>query len=96
MEQYIPQGCHYRLNLPTGIDGSTQCDLEVARIRAVALIDLAFNCHVILVVLLSVMSFALVAKLQGNRRVGYNVLKLENDPESVQMKPLSKLHDDRP
>lgn len=95
VEEYIPQGCHYRLDLPTGIDGSTICDVEVARVRAVALMDLAFNCHVICVVLFSVLAFALVAKLSGSKRVGYDSLILESDPESVQMKPLPKLHFDR-
>jgi len=73
VEDYIPEGCHYRLDLPTGIDGSTQCDVEVSRIRAVALMNLAFNFHVILVLLVSVLVFAVVAKLHGPRR-GYDAI----------------------
>jgi hypothetical protein len=92
VEQFIPQGCHYRLDLPTGIDGPTLCEVEQARIRAVALINLAFNCHVIAVVVLSVLLFALVAKLQGHRRGGYDPLVVETDPEGLQMKPLPKLN----
>lgn len=95
VEEYIPQGCHYRLDLPTGIDGSTICDVDVVRVRAVALMDLAFNCHVICVAGFSVFAFALVAKLSGSKCGGYDPLVLDSDPESVQMKPLPKLHFDR-
>lgn len=73
VENYIPEGCHYQLDLPTGIDGSTQCDVEISHIRAVALMNLAFNFHVILVLLVSVLVFAVVAKLHGPRR-GYDAI----------------------
>lgn len=90
VEDYIPEGCHYRLDLPTGIDGSTVCDVEVSRIRAVALMNLAFNFHVIMVVCFSVLVFALVAKVFGVRRVGpgYDPISRDPDADSVQMKPL--------
>lgn len=95
VEDYIPQGCHYRLDLPTGIDGSTVCDVEVSRIRAVALMNLAFNFHVIMVVCFSVLMFALVAKVHGPRRAGpaYEPITVSRDAISdadisVQMKPL--------
>lgn len=65
VEEFIPEGCHYRLGLPTGTDGSTLCEVEVSRIRAVALVNLAFNFHVIMVVFFSVLVFAIVAKLHG-------------------------------
>ncbi|XP_024372440.1 uncharacterized protein [Physcomitrium patens] len=92
VENYIPQGCHYRLDLPTGIDGSTVCDLEVTRIRAVALMNLAFNFHVIMVVFFAVCVFALVAKVHGTRR-GYDPLSRDMD---VEIKPVPKPHSDRP
>lgn len=91
VEDYIPQGCHYRLDLPTGIDGSTVCDVEVSRIRAVALMNLAFNFHVIMVLCFSVIMFALVAKVNGLRRGGpaYDPISRDTlEVDSVQMKPL--------
>ncbi|KAG0581405.1 hypothetical protein M758_4G267900 [Ceratodon purpureus] len=94
VEKFIPEGCHYRLDLPTGIDGSTQCDIEVSRVRAVALVNLAFNFHVIMVVLFSVLVFAAVAKVYGTRR-GYDSLSRDiTDGEGV--KPVPKLHIERP
>lgn len=94
VEGFIPEGCHYRLDLPSRIDGSTQCDVEVSRIRAVALVNLAFNFHVIMVVFFSVLTFAIVAKLPGTRR-GYDSLSRDIvDGEGV--KPVPKPLFDRP
>lgn len=91
VEKFIPEGCHRLLDLPGGVNGSTQCDLEDARLRAMELMGFALNCHVVLVVLFSVLTLGLVARLQGYRRGGYDPLNYEQDPDVVQMKPMSKL-----
>lgn len=73
-ESYIPQGCRY---VPGSMGGpgdftrysSTQCDIKQgANMRAVALMNFAFNCHVIAVVVFSVFSFGIVAKAKGHCR----------------------------
>lgn len=77
VEGFIPEGCHYR-------GGATQCDVEVSRVRAVALVNLAFNFHVIAVVLLSVVVFAVVAKVQGSApRRGYDVIRVADGDHAV-------------
>lgn len=70
-ENYIPLGCSYdagSMSRPgSSTLASTKCS-EDANTRASALMSFAFNCHVIVVVFLSVLTFAIIAKFKGHRR----------------------------
>ncbi|KAL2649885.1 hypothetical protein R1flu_018013 [Riccia fluitans] len=97
VEDFIPEGCHRLQDLPVGVNGSTQCDLEEAKLRARGLMAFAFNCHVTLVVLFGVFALGMVARLQGYRRGGYDPVSIDFDGDNhLQMKPLgNKLSFDR-
>ncbi|KAJ7551866.1 hypothetical protein O6H91_06G033000 [Diphasiastrum complanatum] len=91
IEIFIPDGCHRLLDLPGGIDGSTRCDLEEAKTRALSLMDLAFIFHVTIAVVFSLAIFGLVARFQGYRRTGgYEPLSLDSDLNHVQLMPMPK------
>ncbi|OAE35159.1 hypothetical protein AXG93_4461s1380 [Marchantia polymorpha subsp. ruderalis] len=95
VENFIPEGCHRLLDLPGGVNGSTQCDLDEAKLRARGLMGFAFNCHVTLVVLFGVLALGMVARLQGYRRGGYDPISLDMDNDHMQLKPLGKLSFDK-
>ncbi|XP_028125169.1 uncharacterized protein LOC114322107 [Camellia sinensis] len=42
---FIPEGCHKLLDVVRGVDGSTKCDLDDSKLRAVAILDLMFVLH---------------------------------------------------
>ncbi|KAF5197859.1 plant viral-response family protein [Thalictrum thalictroides] len=70
VEAFIPEGCHRLLDVVKGVEGSTKCDLEDSRLRAVAILDLVFVIHVMFVVIIVMVTYAMVAKSVGIRRVG--------------------------
>ncbi|GAB2284031.1 hypothetical protein Dimus_018513 [Dionaea muscipula] len=91
VEAFIPEGCHRLLDVVSGVEGSTKCELEESRLRAVALLDLAFVVHVVFVMLLLFLLYAAVAKSVGvSRRFGtYEPLPTNADTNHVQLKTLS-------
>lgn len=104
VEGFIPLGCRSmqedltrRVSAGYGTRlSSTLCDIQEARIRAIDLMNLAFNCHIIVVVLFSMMALVIIAKVQGYRRInnssGYDMtLTSDVDSESKQLKSLSNM-----
>lgn len=90
VEAFIPEGCHRLLDVVSGVEGSTKCDLDESRLRAVAILDLMFVLHVTFVVLIVIVTFAVVAKTNGVRRLGsYEALPTSTDSNHIQMKALS-------
>ncbi|XP_027352507.1 uncharacterized protein LOC113863211 [Abrus precatorius] len=92
-DAFIPDGCHRLLDVSSGVEGSTQCDLDQSKFRAVAILDLALLLHVIFVFLVAILTYALVAKSVGVRRLGsYEALPTNSSPADhnhVQMKALT-------
>ena len=93
-ERFIPLGCSYKPGGTPGMNGaamfsSTKCDLQEMIVRAVALMNFAFNCHVIAVVFFSVFIFAVVAKVYGHRRVTYDPISSDFDSEAMQLKSMA-------
>lgn len=91
VEAFIPEGCHRLLDVVSGVEGSTKCDLDESKLRAVAILDLAFVVHVIVVVVLVFLVYFVVAKIVGvSRRFGsYEPLPNAADANHVQLKTLS-------
>ncbi|GLT81563.1 hypothetical protein SLE2022_000080 [Rubroshorea leprosula] len=96
VETFIPEGCHKMLDVVSGVESSTKCDLEESKLRAVAILDLAFLVHVMFVVIILVLTYALVAKSVGMRRLGaYEPLPTSTtasalgDSNHIQMKALT-------
>lgn len=96
VERFVPEGCHRLLEMR---DGSIRCELEESRIRAGAILDLAF---VICAMFVSVVAVAVYAVFSwggsgggGGRRFNggsYEALPTSNvtDLDHVQMKVMAK------
>lgn len=83
-DRFLPEGCH-RLT-----SGFTQCDVDASKLRAKALMDLAFMIHVMVVIFVFVLAYALISKGAGYKRNGgYDALETNGEPDHLQMKPLS-------
>ncbi|KAL1830963.1 hypothetical protein DCAR_0100917 [Daucus carota subsp. sativus] len=67
VDAFVPQGCHKLLDVVTGVEGSTRCDLDDSKFRAVAILDLMFLVHVFFVMIIVLLVYALVAKMLGVR-----------------------------
>ncbi|KAM1010774.1 hypothetical protein ACFX2C_046213 [Malus domestica] len=93
VEVFISEGCHRLLDMVNAIEGSTKCDLDESRFRAVAILDLVFLVHVMFVLLIVIVTYAVVAKSVGIRRLGsYEALPNaapSSDHNHIQMKALS-------
>lgn len=94
VEAFIPDGCHQLLDVVSGVEGSTMCDLEDSRVRAGALLDLMFVFHVMFVVVVVVVVYAAVATAVGARRLSsaYEPLPTSGgavDSNHVQMKAMA-------
>ncbi|XP_022739740.1 uncharacterized protein LOC111291889 [Durio zibethinus] len=91
VEAFIPEGCHKLLDVVSGVEGSTKCDLDESRLRAVAILDLVFVVHVMFVVIIVMLTYALVAKTIGMRRQGSYEALPTNAADSchIQMKALT-------
>ncbi|KAK9272568.1 hypothetical protein L1049_002942 [Liquidambar formosana] len=92
VEAFIPEGCHRLLDVVNGVEGSTKCDLEESKLRAVAILDLVFVVHVMFVVLIVLITYAAVARTVGIRRFGsYEALPTMSSGETnhIQMKALT-------
>ncbi|CAL5193049.1 unnamed protein product [Lathyrus oleraceus] len=94
-EAFIPEGCHRLLDVVNGVEGSTQCDLDESKFRALAILDLAFVVHVMLVMIIVLVAYAAVATTVGTvRRVGsYEALPTATssptESNHIQMKALA-------
>lgn len=92
VEAFIPEGCHKLLDVVSGVEGSTKCDLDESRLRAVAILDLAFVVHVMFVVVIVITAYAIVAKTVGMRKLGSSYEPLPTnaaDSNHIQMKALT-------
>ncbi|KAG6581147.1 hypothetical protein SDJN02_19748, partial [Cucurbita argyrosperma subsp. argyrosperma] len=93
VEAFIPEGCHRLLDVVNGVEGSTKCDLEESRLRAVAILDLAFLIHVMFVLLIVIVIYAVIARAAGVRRGGsYEALPaaaVGGENSHIQMKALT-------
>ncbi|KAL7190146.1 hypothetical protein ACSBR2_022426 [Camellia fascicularis] len=95
VDAFIPEGCHKLLDVVRGVDGSTKCDLDDSKLRAVAILDLMFVIHVVFVVLIVMLTYAVVAKTVGIRRFGsYEALPTvasaaAADSNHIQMKAMT-------
>ncbi|OMO85597.1 hypothetical protein CCACVL1_10086 [Corchorus capsularis] len=91
VDAFIPEGCHKLLDVVSGVEGSTKCDLDESKLRAVAILDLLFVVHVMFVVIIVMLTYALVAKTVGVRRLGsYEPLPTNAaDSNHIQMKALA-------
>ncbi|KAG5252126.1 protein CbbY [Salix suchowensis] len=57
VDAFIPDGCHKLLDVVSGVEGSTKCELEDSRLRAVAILDLVFVVHAMFVVLIVMVTY---------------------------------------
>ncbi|XP_062151738.1 uncharacterized protein LOC133860098 [Alnus glutinosa] len=96
VDAFIPEGCHRLLDVVSGVEGSTKCELEDSKLRAVAILDLVFLVHVMFVLLIVVVTYAAVAKTLGIRRSlgSYQALPTtaslaDNNNNHIQMKALT-------
>lgn len=67
VDVFVPEGCHKLLDVVSGVEGSTRCDLDDSKFRAVSILDLMFLVHVFFVMVIVLMVYALVAKTVGVR-----------------------------
>ncbi|XP_008797089.1 uncharacterized protein LOC103712363 [Phoenix dactylifera] len=102
VDAFIPDGCHCLLDVPAG--SATRCDVEDSRLRAAAILDLAFVLHAALVAAVAVLVYAVVSRASvavgglGRRFNGgsYEALPTSSstgavgDLDHVQMKQLAK------
>ncbi|KAK3183930.1 hypothetical protein Dsin_031216 [Dipteronia sinensis] len=92
VEAFIPEGCHKLLDVVNGVEGSTQCDLEESKLRAMSILDLLFLVHVMFVFVILMVTYAAIAKTVAGRRLGsYEALPTTSvDSNShIQMKALT-------
>lgn len=89
VDAFIPDGCHKLLDVVTGVEGSTKCDLEDSKLRAIAILDLAFVVHVMFVLLIVIVTYAAVAKTVGIRRFGSYEALPNADSGHIQMKAMT-------
>ncbi|KAJ0112304.1 hypothetical protein Patl1_02506 [Pistacia atlantica] len=91
VEAFIPEGCHKLLDVVKGVEGSTKCDLEESKLRAMAILDLLFLVHVMFVFVIVMVTYAVVSKTVAIRRMGsYEALPNTSEANNhIQMKALS-------
>ncbi|KMT07834.1 hypothetical protein BVRB_6g146460 [Beta vulgaris subsp. vulgaris] len=91
VDAFVPEGCHRLLDVVAGVDGSTKCELQESKDRALAILDLAFVLYVLILVVLVFLVYALVSKALGvSRRLGsYEPLPLAADTNHVQLKTIT-------
>ncbi|KAK0589275.1 hypothetical protein LWI29_011992 [Acer saccharum] len=92
VEAFIPEGCHKLLVVVKGVEGSTQCDLEESKLRAMSILDLLFLVHVMFVFVILMVTYAAIAKTVAGRRLGsYEALPTTSTDSNshIQMKALT-------
>ncbi|XP_042001562.1 uncharacterized protein LOC121750950 [Salvia splendens] len=92
VDAFIPEGCHKLLDVVSGVDGSTKCDLDDSKLRAASILDLMFVLHVVLVLVIFLVVYSVIAKTLGVRaRFGsYEALSNTSvDANHIQLKAMS-------
>lgn len=80
------------MDVVSGVEGSTKCDLEDSKLRAAALLDLVFVVHVFFVLLILMVAYAVLARALGRRFGSYEALPTSASPvdsNHIQMKALA-------
>ncbi|KAK4410029.1 hypothetical protein Sango_0075900 [Sesamum angolense] len=92
VDSFIPEGCHKLLDVVSGVEGSTKCDLEDSKLRAVAILDLVFVLHVLFVLLIFFVVYSAIAKTLGTRSRFGSYEALPNtavDSSHIQLKAMT-------
>ncbi|XP_047974859.1 uncharacterized protein LOC125217079 [Salvia hispanica] len=92
VDAFIPEGCHKLLDVVSGVEGSTKCELDDSKMRAAAILDLVFVLHVVLVLVIFLAVYTVVAKTLGVRtRFGsYEALPNTSlDANHIQLKSMA-------
>ncbi|PWA49270.1 hypothetical protein CTI12_AA477950 [Artemisia annua] len=94
VDAFIPDGCHKLLDVVSGVEGSTRCELDDSKLRATAILDLVFVVYVLFVILILIVTYAVTAKVVGVRRFGtYEALPTSSgagaDTNHIQMKAMT-------
>ncbi|KAL0395813.1 UNVERIFIED_CONTAM: hypothetical protein Scaly_0029700 [Sesamum calycinum] len=92
VDAFIPEGCHKLLDVVSGVEGSTKCDLEDSKLRAVAILDLVFVLHVLFVLLIFFVVYSAIAKTLGTRSRFGSYEALPNtavDSSHIQLKAMT-------
>lgn len=92
VDAFIPEGCHKLLDVVSGVEGSTKCDLEDTKLRAEAILDLIFVVHVLFVLLVFLVVYSAIAKTLGIRSRYGSYESLPNatvDSNHIQLKAMS-------
>ncbi|KAL1531578.1 hypothetical protein AAHA92_31702 [Salvia divinorum] len=92
VDAFIPEGCHKLLDVVSGVEGSTKCELDDSKLRAAAILDLVFVLHVALVLVIFLVVYTVVAKTLGVRtRFGsYEALPNTSlDANHIQLKAMA-------
>ncbi|EPS70662.1 hypothetical protein M569_04094 [Genlisea aurea] len=84
VDAFIPEGCH-RLLGAGGVEGSTKCELDDSKLRAVAILDLVFVVYVFFVLVMFLAVYCGVARAVGIRsRFGsYEALPIAGNAASA-------------
>lgn len=97
VEGFIPEGCHRLLDVASGVEGATKCEVEESRVRAAALLDLMFVVYVGVVSVVVLLVYVLVGRCAGSSKrfsggngVGsYEALPVSGETNVIQLKTLS-------
>ncbi|KAG8387448.1 hypothetical protein BUALT_Bualt02G0022400 [Buddleja alternifolia] len=92
VDAFIPEGCHKLLDVVSGVEGSTKCDLEDSKLRAVAILDLVFVLHVLFVLIIFLVVYTALAKSLGIRSRFGSYEALPNaalDSNHIQLKSMA-------
>ncbi|KAL3829423.1 hypothetical protein ACJIZ3_018225 [Penstemon smallii] len=92
VDAFIPEGCHKLLDVVSGVEGSTKCDLEDSKLRAVAILDLVFVVHAFIVLVIFMVVYGAIAKTLGIRSRFGSYESLPNaasDSNLIQMKAMT-------
>lgn len=92
VDAFIPEGCHKLLDVASGVEGSTKCDLDDSKLRAVAILDLVFVFHVVFVLVIFLVVYTAVAKTLGVRTRFGSYEALPNtalDSNHIQLKAMA-------
>lgn len=81
---FMPNGCQPK-------DGFVQCKLKEDEQRAIAMLQLGFVCHVLVILVLGILLFWIMAHKHGFTGDGdYTPISADVDAEHIQMQPLPK------
>lgn len=92
VDAFIPEGCHRLLDVVSGVESSTKCDLQESSLRAVAILDFAFLLHVLFAFIILLVTYAVVSKSVGVRKLGsYEALPttVHDHNNHIQMKSMT-------